>query len=350
MINNRFKICICLAMLLSFHYVKGQLKPGAWYAEGEYNSKSPIGDQMKQMGAEKKLVLNIGESGNISGKLVTSYNRTNAAKPQEGFDQSYTLIGKIEAAENVLLLILTHLKTHPNEPESFLTFAKPDSLYYDLVSPPVNRHNKTFIEAIARNPITNLQLEECVGSPFYGGLGYGSADHRNAHLLPLKISFEIDKKKTGINRMKPADKITKQEVTEPVPQPPVTPVGTSTRPPVPRKTKVQKTITLESPEISIAFYDNGEIDGDIATLILDGKTLIDKHLLTAKPAMITFTLSDQTEEHILEMYADNLGSIPPNTALVVLTCNQKRYEINLSSTEQINEAVKLVVANPKKKS
>jgi hypothetical protein len=146
------KILACIAMLLYLHDASGQLKPGAWYAEGEYDSKNPISGQMKQMGAEKKLVLNITESGTISGKLVTSYNRTNVVKPQEGFDQYYTLIGRIEEARNMLLLILTHMKTHPKEPESFLTFAKPDSLYYDLGQSPVIRHNKAYIEAVAHNP------------------------------------------------------------------------------------------------------------------------------------------------------------------------------------------------------
>lgn len=305
---------------------------------------------MKQMGAEKKLVLNITESGIISGKLVTSYNRTNVVKPQEGFDQCYTLIGRIEEARNMLLLILTHMKTHPKEPESFLTFAKPDSLYYDLIQSPVNRHNKTYIEAVAHNPAGSPKLEECVGSPFYGGLGYGNADHRNTHLLPLKISIEIDKKRMDLSRAETFNKKTKTEESEPISKALPAPAPIVHQPPVPRKTKIQKTITLESPEISIAFYDNGEIDGDIATLILDGKTIFDKHLLTAKPAMMTLTLSDKEDEHILEMYADNLGTIPPNTALVVLTCNQKRYEINLSSTEQTNEAVRLVFAKPKKKS
>lgn len=350
MIKRPLKIFIFIGMLLHFHDASGQLKPGAWYAEGEYDSKNPISDQMKQMGAEKKLVLNIAESGTISGKLVTSYNRTSAVKPQEGFDQYYTLIGKIEEAKNILLLILTHIKTHPKEPESFLTFAKPDSLYYDLGRSPISRHNKTFIEAIARNPAGGPQLEECVGSPFYGGLGYGNADHRNTHLLPLKISIEIDKKRMDFSRADISDKKAKPEKQESFSKTPSAPAPMVSKPVMPRKTKIQKTITLESPEISIAFYDNGEIDGDIATLIMDGKTLIDKHPLSAKPAMIMLTLSDQTEEHILEMYADNMGTIPPNTALVVLICNQKRYEINLSSTEQTNEAVKLVIAKPRKKS
>jgi hypothetical protein len=40
------------------------------------------------------------------------------------------------------------------------------------------------------------------------------------------------------------------------------------------------------------------------------------------------------------MYAENLGSIPPNTALMVVTVGDKRYEVNITSTEQTNGTVR----------
>ncbi|MDE3254006.1 MAG: hypothetical protein KGO92_14475, partial [Bacteroidota bacterium] len=193
-------------------------------------------------------------------------------------------------------------------------------------------------------------LEECVGSPFYGGLGMDKSDHKNAHLLPLLISFDkkgIVQKPTLLQnpvipeRPYAADPVPGYEKLSPSHTSPVNDAVPKKE--LVRKTRVQKTILLESPNITIALYDNGEIDGDIATLLLDGKVIIDKHPLSTKPAIISLLLSNGKEEHVLEMFADNLGSIPPNTALVVLTCNQKRYEINLSSSEKINEGVKLIV-------
>jgi hypothetical protein len=43
--------------------------------------------------------------------------------------------------------------------------------------------------------------------------------------------------------------------------------------------------------------------------------------------------------HELVMVADNLGSIPPNTSLMVVTANNKRYEIFISSSEQKNAKI-----------
>lgn len=346
--KKTYLLLFLVSKLLS---AKAQLGTGKWMAEGEYSPGSPISLQMKQMAAEKKLEFKISDSGLISGNLITRYNNAKASNPQEGgAEQNFTLTGKFEPTNNTILLVLTHLNNRPQTSESLLTFAKPDSLYYDLKPISVIGRKRIVLKAIARNPEKNVPLVECVGSAFYGGLGMDKSDHKNTHLLPLLISFE----KKGISPKHSAN------LSNDLPESPLTaslesktdmPANTRVNPinvtvsktELIRKTRVQKTILLESPQITIALYDNGEIDGDIATLILDGKVIIDKHLLSTKPAMISLLLSNSKEEHVLEMFADNLGSIPPNTALVVLTCNQKRYEINLSSTEKINEGVKLVV-------
>jgi hypothetical protein len=43
--------------------------------------------------------------------------------------------------------------------------------------------------------------------------------------------------------------------------------------------------------------------------------------------------------HELIMIANNLGSIPPNTSLMVTTTKSKRYEVFISSSEQKNAKV-----------
>jgi hypothetical protein len=41
------------------------------------------------------------------------------------------------------------------------------------------------------------------------------------------------------------------------------------------------------------------------------------------------------------MFADNLGSIPPNTALMIVTDGNKQYQIRLSSNLQKNASVRI---------
>ncbi|MEY3433512.1 MAG: hypothetical protein RL131_1448, partial [Bacteroidota bacterium] len=45
----------------------------------------------------------------------------------------------------------------------------------------------------------------------------------------------------------------------------------------------------------------------------------------------------------LIMYAESLGTIPPNTALMVVSTNKQRYEINISSSEQTSGVIRFKV-------
>ena len=42
------------------------------------------------------------------------------------------------------------------------------------------------------------------------------------------------------------------------------------------------------------------------------------------------------------MVAENLGRIPPNTSYMVAIVDDKRYEANLQSTEEVSAMIKLI--------
>jgi hypothetical protein len=44
----------------------------------------------------------------------------------------------------------------------------------------------------------------------------------------------------------------------------------------------------------------------------------------------------------VEMIAENLGTIPPNTALLIITAGKKRYELFLSSSAQKSSKVRFL--------
>ena len=54
---------------------------------------------------------------------------------------------------------------------------------------------------------------------------------------------------------------------------------------------------------------------------------------------LSIALNKDKELNELIMYAENLGSIPPNTALMVIYDGKKRIELNIKSTEKTNGAV-----------
>lgn len=109
-----------------------------------------------------------------------------------------------------------------------------------------------------------------------------------------------------------------------------------------RNNTIIKTIEIESEKVKVDLYDNGEIDGDTISVFLNGKLLMLRKKLTAQPLTITLDKEQLEENNELVMYAENLGSIPPNTALMVVTDGTKRYEVRITSDLQKSGTIKFI--------
>jgi len=70
--------------------------------------------------------------------------------------------------------------------------------------------------------------------------------------------------------------------------------------------------------------------------------LIFTHIrLTEKPFIVKLPVNELLDTNELTMVAENLGVIPPNTAYMVAIVGDKRYEVNLSSTEETSGMIRL---------
>jgi len=109
-----------------------------------------------------------------------------------------------------------------------------------------------------------------------------------------------------------------------------------------RKKVLQQVIPVKGDSIELRFYDNAEIDGDSIAVFLNGH-LLQEHILLAEQAYIMkIAIGDLQSDNELVMVAENLGSIPPNTSLMVALVDDKRYEAHLQSTEGSSALVRLV--------
>jgi hypothetical protein len=106
-----------------------------------------------------------------------------------------------------------------------------------------------------------------------------------------------------------------------------------------RDNALAKRIETTESEITVDLYDNGEIDGDTVTIYHNNELVVSHAGLSAKPITLKIKVDEQNPHHELVMVADNLGSIPPNTSLMVVTAKDKRYEVFISSSEQKNAKV-----------
>lgn len=115
-----------------------------------------------------------------------------------------------------------------------------------------------------------------------------------------------------------------------------------------RASAIVKTIPVKNKQLKVCLYDNGEIDGDSVSLIFNGKLLLSHKRLTAEPLSIMLDLENTDTINELAMYAENLGSIPPNTALMVITDGDKKYELRVSSDLKKSGAVRFIYTPDKK--
>lgn len=109
-----------------------------------------------------------------------------------------------------------------------------------------------------------------------------------------------------------------------------------------RSSNVLKTIEIEKETFRVDLYDNGDIDGDTVSLFFNGKLLLAHKRLSDKALTLTLDTDDAKDINELVMYAENLGSIPPNTALMVVTDGDNRYEVRISSDLQKSGTIRFV--------
>lgn len=97
---------------------------------------------------------------------------------------------------------------------------------------------------------------------------------------------------------------------------------------------------MASRKVEVSFYDNGEVDGDTISVYYNNRLIASRRGLNAQGFKIDLELDQDIEDHELVMVAENLGSIPPNTALMIVEAANQRYTLRLSSTEQKNAMVR----------
>jgi hypothetical protein len=108
-----------------------------------------------------------------------------------------------------------------------------------------------------------------------------------------------------------------------------------------RENVVANEITVASDSLKVDFYDNGEIDGDSISIFYNNQLISFNRMLSTRSVHFDIGLDTTKEVNEITMFADNLGAIPPNTALMVVTDGKKRYEIRMASSLEKNATLKI---------
>ncbi|HYC40678.1 MAG TPA: hypothetical protein VEB63_09330 [Chitinophagaceae bacterium] len=115
-----------------------------------------------------------------------------------------------------------------------------------------------------------------------------------------------------------------------------------------RKAELVREILVDTGLIKIDFYDNGQIDGDTVSVYVNNVPQVSNRRLTTKPISLQVRIDLKRTEQEVIMVGENLGSIPPNTALMIVNAGDKRYQLYLTSDERKNAMVRFIYEKPKK--
>ena len=105
-----------------------------------------------------------------------------------------------------------------------------------------------------------------------------------------------------------------------------------------------KTINVKNKKITVDLYDDGDVDNDIVSVYFNGVAVVSKKPLSTNPLSLTLNIEPGKPNELI-LFAENIGNIPPNTALMIINDGPNRYEVRLSADLKNNAEVKFELKN-----
>lgn len=106
-----------------------------------------------------------------------------------------------------------------------------------------------------------------------------------------------------------------------------------------RRSELVKTFDTKEDSVKLVLYDNGEIDGDTVTVFVNGNIVINRLGLSTRPYEMVIPIAKDGAVQVIELMANNLGSIPPNTAYMQVWEKEKKHELRVASDLNTNARI-----------
>jgi hypothetical protein len=108
-------------------------------------------------------------------------------------------------------------------------------------------------------------------------------------------------------------------------------------------------VVVHGDTLWLNFYDPAEVDGDTVSVYLGDAPIATGIGLGLQPHVIGIPVVSLPDSAELTMFAENMGSIPPNTSLLVLYVAGERREVRLESSDRASATVRFLRPSPPKR-
>jgi outer membrane protein OmpA-like peptidoglycan-associated protein len=109
-----------------------------------------------------------------------------------------------------------------------------------------------------------------------------------------------------------------------------------------RKKVLVQQLDLHTDNLELRIFDNGIIDDDTIAIFLNKEKIRSFYKLKSESLSLDY-LADKLPDTIdIVMVAQNMGFIPPNTAVMEMVMNDKVYTLGLESTDSTSAMVRII--------
>jgi hypothetical protein len=204
---------------------------------------------------------------------------------------------------------------------------------------PFSKQRRQLFEGLAKTTIKYVPKQEPTPSVVV------------AKAAPIPISKPVEPKPVPVVSAPPVVKKEEKIIVTP---PPAVVVEKKLPPPAPiiapsvqqgaaeidkRAVKVEQALYFDNDSLVLTLYDNGEVDGDTVTIVMNGNIIFSKQGLSTKANTKVVYIPKDADSVKLIMYAESLGEIPPNTGLMVVMDGEKRYDLRFSADLKTSAAI-----------
>ena len=98
-----------------------------------------------------------------------------------------------------------------------------------------------------------------------------------------------------------------------------------------RENVLVQSFQINTPDILIELFDNAQIDGDMVSVYHNNELIVDKQKLLRDAITLTVHADTTHRTHEFILVAENLGTIPPNTALMRITAGKQKYQLTVKT-------------------
>lgn len=109
-----------------------------------------------------------------------------------------------------------------------------------------------------------------------------------------------------------------------------------------RKKVLVEQLDLHTDNLELRIFDNGIIDDDTIAIFINNEKIRSFYRLKSESLSLDYLAENLPDTIDIVMVAQNMGFIPPNTAVMEMVMNEKIYTLGLESTDSTSAMVRII--------